>query len=120
MAKILAVDDSQSIRDLMTHILAAEKHEVITASDGKEALDIAKTTNFDLALIDFNMPNMNGLKLIEKLRELNDYKYTPLLIVTTETDEYRKKKARGAGATGWLSKPFTAERIIGAVNKLLT
>ena len=120
MAKILTVDDSKSIRDLVSHILTQEKHEVTTACDGIEALEIANDASFDLILIDFNMPNMNGLKLIGKLREIDAYKFTPLIMVTTESDDYRKKKARNAGATGWLTKPFTAERLTGAVNKLLS
>jgi len=120
MAKILTVDDSKSIRDLVSQILSNEKHEVISASDGVEALALARTTAVDLALVDVNMPNMNGLSLVSKLRKLDDYKFTPILMVTTETDEYRKKKARSVGATGWLAKPFTAERLIGAVNKLLS
>jgi len=120
MAKILTVDDSQTIRDLVSQILTNEKHEVISASDGVEALALARTTAVDLALVDVNMPNMNGLSLVSKLRKLDDYKFTPILMVTTETDEYRKKKARSVGATGWLAKPFTAERLIGAVNKLLS
>ena len=119
MAKILVVDDSKSMRDLLTHILVANNHEVIVASDGKEAHELAQTMAFNIALIDYNMPNMNGIKLIGKLREMDAYKFTPLVMVTTETDEYRKKKARAAGATGWLSKPFTDERIMAAVNKLL-
>lgn len=119
MAKILAVDDSKSIRDLVTHILTTENHEVISACDGVEALALARETPVDLALIDVNMPNMNGLSLVSKLRKLDAYKFTPILMVTTETDEYRKKKARAIGASGWLAKPFTAERLIGAVNKVV-
>ena len=80
----------------------------------------AGSTNVDLALVDVNMPNMNGLSLVTKLRKLEGYQYTPIVMVTTETDEYRKKKARSVGATGWLAKPFTAERLVGAVNKLLS
>ncbi len=120
MAKILAVDDSKTIRDLVSHILTTEKHEVICACDGVEALTFARETSVDLALVDVNMPNMNGLSLVSKLRQLENYKFTPIVMVTTETDEYRKKKARTVGATGWLAKPFTAERLIGAVNKLLS
>ena len=119
MAKILAVDDSKSIRDLVAHILTSENHEVISACDGVEALALARETPVDLALVDVNMPNMNGLSLVSKLRKLDAYKFTPILMVTTETDEYRKNKARTIGASGWLAKPFTAERLIGAVNKVV-
>ncbi|HFE39278.1 MAG TPA: response regulator [Gammaproteobacteria bacterium] len=119
MAKILAVDDSKSIRDLVSHILSTENHEVISACDGVEALALARQTPVDIALIDVNMPNMNGLSLVSKLRKLESYKFIPIVMVTTETDEYRKKKARNVGASGWLAKPFTAERLVAAVNKLI-
>ena len=109
MAKILTVDDSRAIRDLITHILTNEKHEVFSACDGVEALALARTTSVDLALVDVNMPNMNGLSLVSKLRKLDAYKFIPIVMVTTETDEYRKNKARNIGATGWLTKPFTEE-----------
>jgi len=119
MARILSVDDSRVIRDLVHAVLSQHDHEVITAADGLEAMEIARNDQFDLALVDVNMPNMNGLSLVSKLRRLDDYKYIPIIMVTTETSDYRKKKARSVGATGWLAKPFTAERLLGAVNKLL-
>ena len=118
MAEILCVDDSQSIRDLMTAILCQQGHNVTTAADGLEAINIARDHAFDLALLDVNMPNMNGLSLLSKLRNLEHFKYTPIVMVTTETSDYRKNKAKNSGATGWLAKPFTEERLLGAVNKL--
>lgn len=119
MARILSVDDSKSMRDLISAVLTKENHEVTTASDGVEAIKIAREQSFDLALLDVNMPNMNGLSLLSKLRGLEHFKYTPIVMVTTETSDYRKNKARNTGATGWLAKPFTAERLLGAVNKLV-
>lgn len=118
MARILSVDDSQTIRDLISAVLSSENHEVTTACDGMEAMQIAREKSFDLALLDVNMPNMNGLSLLAKLRNLEHFKYTPIIMVTTETSDYRKNKAKTNGATGWLAKPFTAERLISAVNKL--
>jgi len=118
MANILAVDDSKAMRDLMTHILGSENHEVTTASDGVEAMTVARGRSLDLALLDVNMPNMNGLSLVNKLRRLEGYEYIPIIMVTTETSEYRKNKAKSLGATGWLTKPFTAERLLAAVNKV--
>ena len=120
MARILSVDDSKAIRELITHILTQHNHEVITASDGLEAMKIVREIGaVDVALIDVNMPNMNGVSLVSKLRRLEDYKYTPIIMVTTETDEYRKNKAKSVGATGWLSKPFTEERLLAAVEKVI-
>ncbi len=118
MARILCVDDAKSMRDLMCGILTQENHEVTTACDGVEAIRIARNNSFDLALLDVNMPNMNGLSLLSKLRNLEHFKYTPIVMVTTETSNYRKNKAKSHGATGWLAKPFTAERLLAAVNKL--
>ena len=118
MARILAVDDSRVIRDMVSTILIAEGHEVVTAEDGVDALDKARDEVFDLVLSDINMPNMNGISLISKLRRITGYEYVPIVMVTTEDSDYRKKKAKTFGATGWLVKPFTPERLIGAVSKL--
>ena len=118
MAKILTVDDSKAIRDLMVHILTEAGHEVTTAVDGVDALAIARQNSFDLALLDVNMPNMSGLSLVSKLRRLDEYQYTPMIMVTTETSDYKKNKAKSSGATGWLTKPFTAERLLAAVGKV--
>ncbi len=118
MAKILTVDDSKAIRDLMKHILVSENHEVVTAADGVEAMEIARNEIFDIALVDVNMSVMNGLSLVSKLRRLENYEYIPIIMVTTETSDYRKKKAKSVGATGWLAKPFTAERLIEVIKKV--
>jgi len=118
MERILAVDDSKVIRDMVSTILIAEGHEVVTAEDGVDALDKARDEVFDLVLSDINMPNMNGISLISKLRRITGYEYVPIVMVTTEDSDYRKKKAKTFGATGWLVKPFTPERLIGAVSKL--
>ena len=118
MARILAVDDSRVIRDMVSTILISEGHDVVTAEDGVDALDKAREEVFDLVLSDINMPNMNGISLISKLRRITGYEYVPIVMVTTEDSDYRKKKAKTFGATGWLVKPFTPERLITAVSKL--
>lgn len=119
MAEILSVDDSRVIRDLMKSILEAEGHTVSVAADGVEALKMAREKAFDIVLSDVNMPNMNGISLLGKLRRVEGYEYVPIVMVTTENDEYKKNKAKNIGATGWLVKPFTPDRVIAAVNKLL-
>ncbi len=119
MAKIFSIDDSKSIRQFVTSILTAMGHDVITASDGNEAMAIARDHKFDLVLSDINMPGMNGISLISKLRRLEGYEYIPIIMLTTEDKDYKKKKAQTMGATGWLKKPFTEERLTNAVNKLL-
>ncbi len=120
MAKILTIDDSKTIRDLMVHILTEAGHEVTTAEDGVIALAVVRESDFtfDLALVDVNMPNMGGLSLVSKLRRIEEYKFVPMIMVTTETSDYKKNKAKTFGATGWLTKPFTAERLLAAVNKV--
>jgi two-component system chemotaxis response regulator CheY len=119
MARILSVDDSRTIRDLVSTILKAEGHEVVVAEDGMKAMEIARTETFDLVLSDINMPVMSGISLISKLRNLAGYEYIPIVMLTTEGGDYKKNKAKISGATGWLQKPFTPERLVTAVNKLL-
>ena len=119
MALILAVDDSVTIREMMKVILSNAGHQVVTAEDGQEALEEAQKRNFDMFFCDVNMPKMSGITLVGKLRELPQYEHTPMIMVTTEYEEYRKKIAKRKGATGWLEKPVTEERLLKAVNKLV-
>ncbi|MCG8609892.1 MAG: response regulator [Pseudomonadales bacterium] len=119
MAKILTVDDAVSIRTALSHILSSLGHQVISKENGREALEFAREEEVDLVITDLNMPEMNGMSLIGSLRRLDTYQGVPILVMTTETDEYKKKKARGVGATGWIAKPFTEERIVNALQKVL-
>jgi len=118
MLKILAVDDSQVMRDMVAAILRNEGFQVDVADDGLTALEYAKSNHADLIVLDVNMPGMSGISLIPKLRRLSDYENTPILMLTTETDEYKKKKARSMGASGWLAKPFDPDTLVKAVNTL--
>jgi two-component system chemotaxis response regulator CheY len=119
MATILSVDDSKAIREMVSAVLVGEGHDVITAEDGVEAMTIARQQTFDLVLSDINMPNMNGISLVSKLRRLDGYEHTPILMLTTENSDYKKNKSRASGATGWIQKPFTPDRLLKAVNKLV-
>ncbi len=119
MARILSVDDSSTIRGMVKAILEDEGFEVVSANDGVEAMEIARQQTFDLVLSDINMPNMNGISLVSKLRRLDDYMDIPIIMLTTEDSDFKKKKAKNFGASGWLQKPFTPERLLGAVQKLL-
>lgn len=119
MAVIMAVDDAKTMRDLVKGILENEGHEIITAEDGEQAMQIARQQNVELVLSDVNMPNMNGISLVSKLRRLPEYSTVPIMMLTTEGDGYKKTKARSMGANGWLQKPFTPERLINAVDKML-
>ena len=118
MAKILAVDDSQAIRDIIKKVLEEHGHIVATAEDGVEGLEVARTGQFDLVLSDINMPNMSGTSLVSKLRRTPGYEHTPILMVTTETGGYKKEKSKISGASGWIQKPFTEESLLKAVKKM--
>lgn len=119
MADILLVDDSVSMRDMVSFTLKQAGHQVTEAEDGVQALEIAQHNNFNLVVTDVNMPNMNGIILTAKLRELERFRFTPILILTTETSAPRKKEAREAGATGWIEKPFEPDHLISTINRVL-
>ncbi|SEQ94586.1 two-component system, chemotaxis family, response regulator CheY [Nitrosomonas sp. Nm51] len=116
---ILTVDDSASIRQMVTFTLKGAGYEVIEAVDGQDALDKANHQAFNLVLTDINMPRMDGLKLLERLRDLAHYKNIPILMLTTESDEQMKAKGRAAGATGWLVKPFNPESLLEVIKKVI-
>ncbi len=120
MAKILAVDDALAIRCAIGEILKHQGHEVELCENGREALEFARKETVDLVITDLNMPEMNGMSLISSLRRLDNYKMLPILVMTTESADYKKKKAKSVGATGWITKPFTEQRIKNALNKVLT
>ncbi len=119
MAKILAVDDSASMRQMVAFTLKGAGHTVTDAADGQQALDIAKTNSFDLVLTDVNMPVMDGITLTKNLRTLPAYRFTPILVLTTEAGVDKKSEGRAAGATGWLVKPFNPDQLLATVKKVL-
>ena len=119
MASILAVDDSTSMRQMVSFTLKGAGYEVVEAADGVEALNIAKTRGFDMVITDVNMPNMDGITLIGELRGLASYKFTPLLMLTTESSPEKKQQGKAAGATGWIVKPFNPEQLLNTVKKVL-
>ncbi len=119
MASILTVDDSTSMRQMVSFTLKGAGHEVVEAIDGVQALEVAKTRSFDLVVTDVNMPNMDGISLIKELRNLPDYKFTPLLMLTTESGADKKQEGKAAGATGWIVKPFEPEQLLSTIKKVL-
>ncbi len=119
MATILAVDDSNSMRQMVSYTLKQAGHDVMEAADGVEALELAKINEFELVISDVNMPRMDGISLIRELRNLPDYKFTPLLMLTTETGAEKKREGRDAGATGWIVKPFDPDRLLATVRRVL-
>ena len=120
MAKnILAVDDSASIRQMVSFTLKSSGYEVTEAVDGQDGLDKAKAKTFNLILTDQNMPRMDGLTLIKSLRAMPQYKTVPILMLTTESSDAMKQQGRTAGATGWLVKPFDPQKLIEVVKKVI-
>lgn len=118
MAKmVLIVDDSASMRQLVAFALKDAGYDVIAAIHGKDALDKLNGTRIDMAITDLNMPEMNGIEFIKQLRTKPGYKFTPVVMLTTESQESRKQEGRQAGASGWLVKPFTPEQLVEIVKK---
>lgn len=119
MASILAVDDSASMRQMVSFTLKSAEHNVTEAEDGVVALNLAKAASYDLVITDVNMPNMDGITLIAELRKLPNFKFTPLLMLTTESSTDKKMAGKNAGATGWIVKPFNPDQLLAVINKAL-
>lgn len=119
MPSILAVDDSVSMRQLVAFTLKEAGFEVIEAVDGEDALAKAQTRRADVVLTDVNMPKMDGISLIRNLRQLPAYKFTPMLLLTTESAPEKKAEGKAAGATGWIVKPFNPEQLLATISKVI-
>ena len=119
MASILAVDDSESMRQMVSFTLRGAGHDVQEANDGVQALEFANKKKYDLVLSDVNMPNMNGIELVKELRQLADYKFVPVLMLTTESAGDVKAQGKQAGATGWIVKPFNPEQLLSTIKRVL-
>lgn len=118
-ANILTVDDSASIRMTTKIALSNAGYQVTEAVDGADGLSRAKSGSFDLIVTDLNMPNMNGLEMIEALRRSPAHMGIPIIFLTTESDADMKSRAKSAGATGWVTKPFDPESLVKIVKKVL-
>jgi two-component system, chemotaxis family, chemotaxis protein CheY len=118
-AIILAVDDSASMRQMVSFTLKHAGYQVVEATDGVEALDYARGNPVSLVLTDVNMPRMDGIALVRELRQLAAYKFTPMLVLTTEASREKKLEGKQAGATGWLVKPFNPEKLLATIAKVL-
>lgn len=119
MPSILAVDDSASMRQMVSFTLKNAGFNVVEAVDGQDAWEKSSQRDFDLVLTDQNMPRMDGLTLIRTLRGLPQYKATPILMLTTESSDAMKTQGRAAGATGWLVKPFDPQKLVEVVKKVI-
>jgi len=119
MAKtIITVDDSMSIRETVRMTLVSAGYSVLVAEDGARGLDLCQQHKADLVITDMNMPNLDGIGLIGRLRSLANYRFTPILMLTTESQEEKKLAGRKAGATGWIVKPFEPTRFLAVVQRV--
>jgi len=114
---ILVVDDTRTMRKMVTAVLQGAGYSVEGAEDGAEALAKAKTRTFDLVITDYNMPVMDGIKLVSSLRELSQYENVALIVLSTEFGASLKAQGRQAGATGWVAKPFDPEQMLDIVKQ---
>lgn len=116
--KVLAVDDSKTMRDMVSFTLKGAGYEVVEAADGLLALEALGDQRVDLVITDINMPNMDGISLVKALRSNPVHSSTPILVLTTESDDSKKNEGRSAGATGWIVKPFEPEKLLKVVQKV--
>ena len=119
MKQILTVDDSSSVRQMVSFTLRKAGYEVAEAVDGKDALAKIGKQKFDMIITDLNMPNLDGIQLIAAVRKLAGCSFIPILMLTTESQAEKKDAGRKAGATGWIVKPFNAEQLVSVVQKLV-
>jgi two-component system chemotaxis response regulator CheY len=113
--RILTIDDSKTMRDMLMLTLTDAGFEVLQAVDGQDGLNVLKRERVDVIITDINMPVMNGYEVIQHLRANPEHKNTPILVLTTESDQENKIRARDAGATGWIVKPFDPEKLADVI-----
>ena len=114
----MIVDDSASMRQMVSYTLVESGYVVVEAKDGVEALATCTAKKVDLFITDLNMPNMDGIQLTRKLRALVPYRFTPIVMLTTESQIEKKMEGKAAGATGWVIKPFQMEQLLNVVKKV--
>ena len=119
MAKtILVIDDSASLRQVVKIALAGAGYNVIEAGDGQAALALLDGRQVNMAVCDVNMPIMNGIEFVKAAKALPTYKFMPILMLTTESQEEKKEQGKAAGAKAWMVKPFSPTQLVSAVSKL--
>lgn len=116
--KALTVDDSKTMREMVSFTLKGAGFDVIEAEDGVDAIRVLGDNKVDLIITDVNMPNMDGIELVRRLRSNDNFKFTPILILTTEGDASKKEEGKSAGATGWVVKPFDPEKLKQVIGKV--
>ncbi len=127
MTSILVVDDSVSMRKAVKYALEGkEDYQLTDAEDGQHAIDlidhyrVREGKTYNLILADINMPNMGGYEMVEKIRNMPDYRFTPILFLTTENSEQSKQRGRALNATGWVNKPFSPDTLLNVVQQVMS
>ena len=115
---ILTVDDSRTMRDMLHLALTEAGVRVVQAVDGVDGLEALDAAQADIIITDINMPRLDGFGFIEGVRKNDKHRATPILVLTTESDAAKKQRARDAGATGWIVKPFNPEKLIDAIRRV--
>jgi two-component system chemotaxis response regulator CheY len=116
---IMTVDDSASVRQMVSFTLKRAGYEVVEAVDGKDGLTKLAGAKINMIITDLNMPNMDGIEMIRNVRAMAQYKFIPIILLTTESQDGKKKEGKKAGATGWIIKPFKPEQLLAVVKKVL-
>ncbi len=117
---VMVVDDSVTMRQMVSFALTNAGYQVVEAGDGEEAVGKLKGgAKPNVVIADLNMPIMDGLSLIKAIRAMPNFKFIPVLMLTTEADESKKKEGQTVGATGWIVKPFNPEQLLKAIEKVL-
>ena len=117
--RVMTVDDSASIRQMVSFTLKGAGYETVEAIDGKDALAKLNGTPIHMIITDLNMPNLDGIGLIRGVRANPSYKFIPVIMLTTESQEGKKQEGKQAGATGWIVKPFNPEQLLAVIKRVI-
>lgn len=117
--KIMTVDDSSSVRQMVSFVLKEAGYDVVSAVDGQDAIKQLSSSQVEMLVTDLNMPNVNGVELIQWVRSDFSHQYIPVIMLTTESQDEKKLEGKNAGATGWIVKPFKPEQLLTVVRKVL-
>lgn len=118
MKTVLTVDDSRVMREMLRLALSGAGYEVVQAEDGQHGLEVLQGATVDAIITDINMPRLDGYGFIEGVRRDPQHRATPILVLSTESDAAKKQRAREAGATGWIVKPFNTEKLVDALRRV--
>lgn len=116
---IMIVDDSASLRQVVAITLKGAGYDTIEACDGKDAISKMTGQKIHLIISDVNMPNMDGITFVKNVKQMANYKFTPIIMLTTESQNEKKKEGQAAGAKAWVVKPFQPQQVLDAVAKLI-